>query len=113
MPTLLPVVGAAFPNRDGRSRRLEIACCSPGEPVRLAPEPANAADPHAIAVYSARDIQIGYVRARMTARVERHLALGGEAVGVFLRASFSGAEVSIALRYDEQDGAPSWTGLYG
>ncbi|ASY45009.1 hypothetical protein CJD35_11565 [Sphingobium xenophagum] len=37
--------------------------CLPGEPVHLVPEPHNPSDPRAIAVYSARNIQIGYVRA--------------------------------------------------
>lgn len=37
--------------------------CVPGEPVELRPEPKNPADPQAVAVYSARGIQIGYIRA--------------------------------------------------
>ena len=37
--------------------------CSPGEPVSLIAEPKNPADPQAIAVYSMRGVQIGYIRA--------------------------------------------------
>lgn len=59
----IAVVGADFPNRRGPSRRFEIALCRPGEMVSLTPEPRNPADPSAIAVFSARGIQIGYVRA--------------------------------------------------
>lgn len=59
----LAVVGADFPNKKGPGRRFEIAMCSPGDPVALVPEPKNPADPQAIAVYSARGIQIGYLRA--------------------------------------------------
>jgi len=59
----LAVVGADFDNKSGPSRRFEIAMCLPGEPVELRPEPKNPADKHAIAVYSSRGIQIGYVRA--------------------------------------------------
>ena len=59
----LAVVGADHPNKSGPTRRFEIAMCHPGEPVALRHEPKNPADSNAIAVYSARDIQIGYIRA--------------------------------------------------
>lgn len=59
----IAVVGADHVNRKGPTRRFEIALCNPGEPVELRPEPRNPADPLAIAVYSCRGIQIGYVRA--------------------------------------------------
>lgn len=47
----------------GPARRFEIALCKPGEPVILRKEPNNIADPRAVAVFSAREIKIGYVRA--------------------------------------------------
>ena len=59
----LHVVGVGFDNKSGPSRRFEIEMCKPGEPVELRPEPKNPADRNAIAVYSARGIQIGYLRA--------------------------------------------------
>lgn len=59
----LAVVGADHPNKSGPTRRFEIAMCQPGEAIELRPEPKNPADPQAIAVYSARGIQIGYIRA--------------------------------------------------
>lgn len=59
----LAVVGADFGNKTGPSRRFEIALCIPGEMVELRPEPKNSADRNAIAVYSARGVQIGYIRA--------------------------------------------------
>ena len=59
----LAVVGADHPNKRGPGRRFEIAMCEPGEPVELRPEPKNPFDPNAIAVYSMRGIQIGYIRA--------------------------------------------------
>ncbi|GLV21967.1 hypothetical protein TomMM35A_18200 [Sphingobium sp. TomMM35A] len=59
----LAVVGVGFDNKTGPARRFEIEMCEPGEPVELRPEPKNPADRNAIAVYSARGIQIGYVRA--------------------------------------------------
>ncbi|MFQ3894583.1 HIRAN domain-containing protein [Sphingobium sp. R-7] len=59
----LAVVGAQHENKSGPARIFEIALCQPGEPVDLRPEPKNPADPQAVAVYSARGIQIGYIRA--------------------------------------------------
>lgn len=59
----LAIVGSQYENKSGPSRLFEIALCQPGEPVELRPEPKNPADRHAIAVYSARGIQIGYIRA--------------------------------------------------
>ncbi|MEE8610125.1 MAG: HIRAN domain-containing protein [Sphingomonas aquatilis] len=55
------IVGANHPNSDGGNRRSEIAFCDAGEPVELRPEPKNPHDEHAIAAYSARGFQIGYV----------------------------------------------------
>lgn len=59
----LAVVGAGFDNKVGPSRLFEISMCKPGEEIRLKLEPKNPADPNAVAVYSARDIQIGYISA--------------------------------------------------
>ena len=55
------IVGANFPNANGGNRRSEIAFCDPGEPMELRPEPKNPHDEHAIAAFSARGFQIGYV----------------------------------------------------
>lgn len=59
----LAVVGAQYPNRDGSDRRFEILLCTPGEPVELVPEPRNRHDENAVAVRSARGVQIGYLTA--------------------------------------------------
>lgn len=45
--------------------------CLPGEPVELRPEPDNPADEAAIAAYSARGVQLGYLSADKTAIVHR------------------------------------------
>lgn len=55
------IVGANHPNADGGNRRTEIAFCDPGEFLELRREPKNPHDEHAIAVFSARHFQIGYV----------------------------------------------------
>lgn len=57
----LAVVGINYPNADKSNRRFELALCTPGEPVHLVLEPKNKHDPAAVAVFSARDMQIGYL----------------------------------------------------
>lgn len=79
----LAVVGADYPNKSGPTRRFEIALCQPGEPVELRPEPKNPADRHAIAVYSARGIQIGYIRAERAPLIL--LAIGRSAVSAIFQ----------------------------
>lgn len=65
----LAVVGINHPNEDRRktNRRFEVGISTPGEPVTLRFEPKNPHDPQAIAVDSARGIQIGYIRAEQNA----------------------------------------------
>jgi hypothetical protein len=58
----LAVVGIDYPNKRGPGRRFELEICSPGEPVELRAEPKNPYDEHAIAVFSCRDVQLGYLK---------------------------------------------------
>lgn len=73
----LAVKGIGFDNKTGPSRRFEVAMCQPGEPVELRPEPKNPADEHAVAVYSTRGIQIGYVAADRAPLIRRAIERGG------------------------------------
>jgi len=59
----LMVVGAPHADKDGGNRLLEVTMCVAGELVVLAPEPRNSVDPNAVAMFSARRIQIGYASA--------------------------------------------------
>jgi len=97
----LAVVGADFPNRRGPGRRFEIELCKPGEPVELRPEPKNPADPRAVAVFSCREVQIGYLTAERCPWISKLMAEGGEVTAIFqhktthgavIRAAFDGAE---------------------
>lgn len=96
----LAVVGVGFDNKKGPSRQFEIAMCSPGELVELRPEPKNPVDPRAIAVYSARGIQIGYVRAERAQLVGTAIGRNGvkaifqkaEPWGATIRAHLDGTE---------------------
>lgn len=105
-PRSLAVVGADFPNKNnkGPTRRFEIAVCVPGEPVRLEREPKNEADPQAVAVFSVRGVQLGYLRAEQAPWIGGMILNGREvrtvfqrsaAFGCWIRAAFDGAEPSI------------------
>lgn len=100
----LAVVGADYPNRRGPGRRFEIALCAPGEPIDLVPEPNNPADPRAIAVFSERGVQIGYVTAERCGWIGGIMANGRElramfqqrtAYGAVIRVAFDGAEPTL------------------
>ncbi len=77
------VVGANHPNKDGGNRRSEIAFCNPGEPLELRPEPKNEFDEHAIAVFSARHFQIGYIASQRAVYLGKLLRDGHELNPVF------------------------------
>lgn len=78
----LAVVGLAFPNDDASrsNRRFEAALCAPGDPVTLVAEPHNPHDCFAIAVFSERGIQLGYVTAERAPWISSLLTSGCEAV---------------------------------
>lgn len=51
--------------------------------MELRPEPDNKADPYAVAVYSARGIQLGYVPAERCARIAALLGQGREIIAIY------------------------------
>jgi hypothetical protein len=93
----LAVVGVAYPNRKGGSRQFEIAVCEPGEPVELRPEPTNPADHYAVAVYSCRGIQMGYITAERAPWISRQLAEGREIRVIFQNSFPRGAWIRAAF----------------
>lgn len=62
-PFSLAVVGLPYQNKRGPDRLFEANLCAPGEPIELRPEPKNKQDRWAVAVFSCRGVQIGYVTA--------------------------------------------------
>lgn len=80
----LSIVGIDFPNPDksGSSRRMEIMMCHPGDSVELRPEPRNTFDSNAIAVWSERGVQIGYLTAERAPFVGKRMQ-SEEMVAVF------------------------------
>lgn len=93
----LLIVGAEHPNKRGPDRRFEIAICEPGESIELLPEPANPADPQAIAVYSKRGIQIGYVRADQAQLIGGYLSSGRITGVIFQEATLRGCAIRLAF----------------
>ncbi|WP_052025708.1 HIRAN domain-containing protein [Novosphingobium sp. AP12] len=94
----LAVVGAGFPNKaKGPTRRFEIAVCTPGDPIELRPEPKNPADERAIAVYSERGVQLGYLRAEHAYRMGKYLQAGHTIIAVFQEATSYGAAIRVAF----------------
>ena len=57
----LNIVGESFKNSDGSSRQAEIVRCRPGERIELRREPNNRHDANAVAVHTARGVQIGHI----------------------------------------------------
>lgn len=97
----MAVVGANYPNKRGPSRRFEIALCQPGEAVTLIPEPDNVADERAVAVFSARGIQIGYLTAERCGRISQMIRSGRIVTAVFQEGAPFGAVIRVAFDADE------------
>ena len=103
----LAVVGADYPNKRGPSRRFEIALCQPGEPIELRPEPKNPADPRAVAVWSCRGVQIGYLSAERCGRIGQLIGQGRAVKAIFQEATRYGAVIRVAFDGDEPTLPPS------
>lgn len=79
----LAIVGLPYPNNRGPGRRFEAELCSPGEPVGLRPEPHNKHDRWAVAVFSCRGVQIGYINAEKAAWIGGMIREGREVTAIF------------------------------
>lgn len=93
----LVIVGADHPNKDKSNRRSEILWSAQGEEVHLVPEPKNPVDPQAVAVFSTRGIQIGYVKSVQAQLIRRYLARGRITGAIFQDRHEVGAVVRLGL----------------
>lgn len=100
-PFSLAVVGTDHPNKRGPTRRFELQLCRPGEPIELRREPRNPADPRAVAVYSCRGIQIGYIPAERAQWIGSMIDYGRELRAVFQMRTGYGAAIRVAFDGDE------------
>ena len=80
---LLIGTGERFANSDGSSRQDELGRCRPGEAIRLEREPDNPRDPMAVALYSSRGVQVGYL-GREQAKWLAPLIDGGHSLSVIV-----------------------------
>lgn len=97
----LVIVGADHPNKDKTNRRSEILSSKPGEPVHLVPEPKNPIDPQAVAIFSDRGIQIGYVKAERAQLIHSYLSRGRVTAAIFQDRADCGCVIRIGLDGDE------------
>lgn len=98
LPLSVPIVGADYPNK-GKSptRRFEIALCAPGDLLELRPEPENPADEHAIAVYSERGVQLGYISSQRAVRIAQLIRQGHTITAIFQEATRFGAVARVSF----------------
>lgn len=99
----LAVVGLSHPNADKSKsdRRFEAMLCAPGDPIELRPEPRNRHDPRAVAVFSERGIQIGYLTAERCGRIGALLNEGREVRAVFQAQAGKAASIRVAFDGEE------------
>ena len=100
----LAIVGIDYPNKRGPGRRFELEICKPGEPVELRPEPTNQFDEHAIAVFSCRGVQLGYLASERAVLIGTLWRQGHDAIAIFqsleakvgwLRVAFDGEQPTL------------------
>ncbi|BCA60258.1 HIRAN domain-containing protein [Sphingomonas sp. HMP6] len=93
----LAVVGLDFakPDKSKSNRRFEVALCAPGEAVELRPEPRNRADRNAVAAFSQRGIQLGYLTAERAPWIVRKINAGETFEAVFQEATSSAAIIRV------------------
>ena len=91
------IVGANHPNADGGNRRSEIAFSDAGEPMELRPEPKNPHDEHAIAAYSARGFQIGYVASERAVLLKGLMRDGHAVTAIFQDVATWGAIARVGI----------------
>ncbi|WP_416464007.1 HIRAN domain-containing protein [Sphingomonas sp. VDB2] len=98
MPQLsLVIVGADHPNKDRSNRRSEILWSEPGEEVSLIPEPKNPVDPQAVAVFSARGVQIGYVKSFQAQLIRTYIGRRRITAAIFQGLHKEGAIIRLGL----------------
>ena len=90
------IVGIDFPNEEvsKSNRRMECMLCAPGDAVELRLEPTNPYDDNAVAIFSERGIQLGYVSAERAPLIGKRMK-EGEAIAVFQAMHGSGAYIRI------------------
>lgn len=105
-PITVAVVGRPFPNADGTDRGAEIALCRPGEPIDLRLEPDNKFDRRAVAVFSGRGVQLGYLSAERCGWIGGIMRSGRDHAAIFQAETDFGAWARIAFDGAQPDLPP-------
>ena len=79
---------------------MEILLCEPGDPVTLVYEPKNPADANAIAVFSSRGVQTGYIFAHRTSTIHRAWSVARDVRAIFQELIVGGAAIRVAFDRD-------------
>ena len=110
----LAVVGLPYPNKRGPARRFEAGLCIPGEAVELRPEPNHPKDEHAIAVFSCRGVQLGYLASERAVLIGTMMRQGREPRAIlqglmptaaWIRVAFDGEEPVLPVQRSAEAGA--------
>jgi hypothetical protein len=114
----LPIVGSQYPNkkRRGPTRRFALELCDAGDLVELRLEPENEFDENAIAVFSADDMQMGYLPAErapyvgmmMRRGIVTAIFQGATARGGFVRIAFDGETPVLPPPPESQSPPQDW-----
>jgi hypothetical protein len=93
------IVGINFPNEDkSKSKRcMECMLCAPGDAVELRLELTNLFDNNAVAIFSERGTQLGYVSAERAPLIGKRMN-EGEAIAVFQAMHGSSAYIQTVRR---------------
>jgi len=93
----LAVVGALYPNNDGSNRQFEIHMLNPGDAISLILEPGNKVDANAVAVFSFRGFQIGYLSAERCGWIGAKIQQGQDVRAIFQAPTKDGAILRVHL----------------
>lgn len=113
----LAVVGINYENTRGVGRRFELTQCSPGDPVELRLEPRNKHDENAVAVFSERGVQLGYLTAERAPWIGGKIRAGEPVVAIFqglaetaafIRARFDGERPTLPPQRPGADPDPDF-----
>lgn len=78
-----------------------MAICREGEPVELRAEPENKYDEHAIAVYSCRGVQLGYLPSERAVLIGTYWRQGHTTIAIFQALEAKVGRVRVAFDGDQ------------
>lgn len=105
--------GERYDNADGTSRQDEMRRCARGERVNLIREPSNEYDPAAVAIFSCRGVQLGYLAAEHASWIGSKIDRGYDVRAVVERvkgAHLEGATLGLVILINMEGDDPTLDG---